>query len=77
MTLWALGFILDGVLGVENQVVKWLDTPVREYLLNGSPVMDYTRKLDCFIKTKQGDIDVGQHFNNARAYPVNRPPLGL
>ena len=52
MTLWARGFMLDGAQDGENQVVKWLDTSVKEYLLKGSPVMDYTKKLDYFIKTK-------------------------
>ena len=49
----------------ENQVVKWLSMPVREYLQLGSPELDYTtQEADDFIKSTQGDIDVGQHFNN-------------
>ena len=38
-------------------MVKWLLTPVSEYLREGSPVLDYTQEDDEFIKSKHGDIE--------------------
>ena len=51
-TLRSPGFMLDGPLDAANQVVKWLDVPVREYLENGSPVMDYIQSSSCFTRTQ-------------------------
>jgi len=76
-TLWAPGFMLPTALDAEDQVIKWLDIPLGEYLECGSPIMDYTRDPSVFIKTKQGDIDVGQHFNNFRAHGCDQPSLGV
>ncbi len=38
---------------------------------------DYTRDTKHFIKSKQGDIDVGKHFNNFCAHPLDQPYLGV
>ena len=75
--LWAAGFRLPTCRDGESQVVKWLLTPVSEYLREGSPVLDYTQEDNVFIKSKQGDIDVGQHFNNFRMHEVDRPYNGV
>ena len=50
---------------------------VSEYLWLGSPVIDYTQDTSCFIKTKQGDINVGQHFNNYYVHPRDKHTLGV
>ena len=55
--LWAAGFRLPTCRDGEAQVVKWLLTPVSEYLREGSPVLDYTQEDDEFIKSKHGDIE--------------------
>ena len=39
--------------------IKWLSMPVGDYLDQGSTVMDYTQDASRFIKTFQGDVDVG------------------
>ena len=77
VTLWAPGFMLPNALDAEDQVIKWLDVLVRGYLLNGSPMMDYLRDPDVFVKTQQADIDVGQHFNKFRTNPCDQPALGV
>ena len=55
----------------EDQVVKWLTVTVAEYLRLGFPEIVYTQDADNFINTKQGDIDVGQNFNNFWLHPSN------
>ena len=76
-TLWAPGFMLPTFRKAEDQVVKWLSTTVREYLERGSPVEDYTQDAENFIKSYQGDIDVGKHFNNFRIPVKERPLFGV
>ena len=63
-TVWTPGFMSSPALDAEDQVVKWLSISLGEYLQQGSPVMDYTQDPSMCVKTKQGDIDVGQHLNN-------------
>ena len=58
-TLWAPGFMLDDIGDVIEMVTKWLAVPVADYLDSGSPSQDYTQPTSIFIKSKQGDIDVG------------------
>lgn len=77
-TLYTPGFMLPTALDAEDQVVKWLSVKVGEHLRRGSPVTDYsTQEASSFIKTTQGDIDVGQHFNNFRVHPVDQHCLGV
>lgn len=77
-TLYAPGFMLPTALDAEDQVVKWLSVNVGEHLRLGSPVTDYsTQEASSFIRTKQGDIDVGQHFNNFRVHPQDQHCLGV
>ncbi|KAL7528377.1 hypothetical protein ACHAWF_002540, partial [Thalassiosira exigua] len=67
------GIVLDDA---EWIVVKWLSTSVRQYLQLGSPDEDYTQDAEMFIKSKQGDIDVGEQFSNFQAHKNDRPFLG-
>ena len=67
--------MLHTALEAGNQVVKWLYVPVNAYLEAGLPVMDYTQDGRDFIKTKQGDIDVGQHFNKCHCHLVDQHTL--
>ncbi|KAL7532942.1 hypothetical protein ACHAXR_006517 [Thalassiosira sp. AJA248-18] len=76
-TVYAPGFMLPTALDAEDQVVKWLSMAVAQYLRLGCPTMDYTQDASIFIKTKQGDIDVGQQFNNFRVHPVDQHTLGV
>ena len=76
-TLWAPGFMLDDIGDVIEMVTKWLSVPVATYLDNGSPSEDYTRSANSFVKSKQGDIDVGAMFNNFRTHPSERHALGV
>jgi hypothetical protein len=69
--------MLPTALCAEDQVVKWLSMTVSEYLQQGSPIMDYTQDTCNFIKTTQGDIDVGQNFNNFRVHPRDQHTLGI
>ncbi len=61
----------------EELVVKWLSMPLRQYLQLGSPDMDYTQDAKEFTKSKQGDVDVGQHFKKICAHEEDRPYLGI
>ena len=57
-------------------MVKWPVLLVKAYLNAGSPLVKYT----CggkYMKTEEGDIDVGQHFNNFLAHPEDQPYLGV
>jgi hypothetical protein len=76
-TLWAPGFMLDDIGDVTEMVTKWLAVPVAIYLDSGSPSQDYTQSASTFVKSKQGDIDVGVMLNNFRAHPSERHGLGL
>ena len=76
-TLWAPGFMLDNVGDVIEMVTKWLSVPVATYLDSGSPSEDYTQSASSFVKSKQGDIDVGAMFNNFRTHPSERHALGV
>ena len=67
--------MLPMALDVEDQVLKWLTMSVRQYLQQGSPVIDYTQEVSTSIKNTQGDIDVGQHFNNFRVQHVDQHTL--
>ena len=69
--------MLPTALDTEYQVVKWLTMSVRQYLLQGSPVMDYTQEVSTYTKFTQGDIDVGPHFNNFRVHPIDQHTLGV
>ena len=64
-------------LDAEDQVIKWLTVLVREYLQQGSLVIDYTQEVSTYIKTTQGDIDIGQHFKKIRLHPIDQPTLGV
>ena len=75
--LFAPRFMLPTSSDPEEQVVKWLTMGVAEYLQQGSPPMDYTQDASKFIKSKQGDIDVGEHFNNFRVHPSDQHTLGV
>ena len=76
-TVFAPDFMLPTALDAEDQVVKWLSLRVAEYLQQGSPTMDYTQDASICIKTLQGDIDVGQYFNNFRVHPADQHTLGV
>jgi hypothetical protein len=58
-------------------VIKWLAVPVAVYLKSGSPPQDYSLSAGTFIKSKQGDIDVGAMFNNFLTHPTERHSLGV
>ncbi|KAL7534633.1 LOW QUALITY PROTEIN: hypothetical protein ACHAXR_008890 [Thalassiosira sp. AJA248-18] len=57
--------------------MKWLLLPVEMYLQLDSPVVDYTQDTSVYIKSKQADIDVGQHFNNFRVHADDRKYMGV
>ncbi len=76
-TLWAPGFMVDDVGDVIEMVTKWLSVPVATYLDAGSPSQDYTQSPSTFVKSLQGDIDVGAMFNNFRIHPSERHALGV
>ncbi len=76
-TLWAPGFMLDDIGDVIKMVTKWLSVPVATYLNAGSPSKDYTQSESSFVKSKQGDIDVGAIFNNFCTHPSKRHVLGV
>ncbi len=69
--------MLDDIEDVAEMVTKWLAVPVAVYLDSGSPSQDYTQSASTFVKSKQGDINVGAMFNNFRAHPLERHGLGL
>ncbi len=75
-TLLAPGFMLDDIRDVVEMVTKYLAVPVATYLNAGSPSQDYTQSASIFVKSKQGDIDVGAMFHNLRAHPSERHGLG-
>jgi hypothetical protein len=69
--------MLDDIGDVVEIVAKWLAVPVAAYLNTGLPSQDYTQSASTFVKSKQGDIDVGAMFNNFRAHPSERHGLGV
>jgi hypothetical protein len=75
-TLWAPGFMLDDIGDVIKMVTKWLSVPVAN-LDSGSPSEDYTQPASSFVKSKQGDIDVGVMFNNFCTHASERHSLGM
>jgi hypothetical protein len=60
-----------------KMVTKWLSVPVATYLDLGLPFEDYTQPASSFVKSKQGDIDVGLMFNNFPTHPSERHSLGM
>ena len=75
--LWAPGFMLDDIGDVKEMVIKWPAVPVAIYLNAGSQPQDYSLSAGTFIKSKQGDIDVGAMFNNFSIHPTERHDLGV
>jgi len=69
--------MLDDIGDVIEMVTKWLSVPVAAYLDAGSPTQDYTQSASAFVKSKQGDIDVGAMFNNVPTHPSERHALGV
>ncbi len=76
-TLWAPGFMLDDIEDVKEMVTKWLSVPAAAYFNAGSPPQDYPQPASNFVKSKQGDIDVGAMFNNFWTHPLERHALGV
>ena len=76
-TLWAPGFMLDDAGDLIELVVKWLTVPISQYMEEGSPPQDYTLLGSIFIKSKQGDVDVGGMFHNFRAHAKEQANLGV
>jgi hypothetical protein len=76
-TQWAPGFMLDDIVDVKEMVIKWLSVPMAVYLNTGSPPQDYTRPANAFVKSKQGNIDIGAIFNNFQTHPTERHALGV
>jgi hypothetical protein len=56
--------MLDDIGDVIEMVTKWLSILVAAYLDAGLPSQDYTQSAGSFVKSTQGDIDVGAMFNN-------------
>ncbi len=65
------------MLGTIEMVTKWLAVPVATYLDSGSLSQDYTQLASTFVKSEQGDIDVGAMYNNFPAHPLERHALGV
>ncbi len=76
-TLCAPGLMLDDIGDVIKMVTKWLLVPVATYLNSGLPTKDYTQSASSFVKSKQGDINVGAMFNNCCTHPSKRHDLGV
>ena len=51
--------------------------PVGQYLEMGSPPQDYTRPNSSFIKSIQGEFDVGGMFHNICAHKKEQENLGV
>ena len=68
---------LDDIGDVKEMVIKWLAVSVAVYLNAGSPPQDYSLSAGTFIKSKQGDIDVGAMLNNFLTHPTERHVLGV
>jgi hypothetical protein len=69
--------MLDDIKDVVEMVTKWLAVAVATYFNAGLPSQNYTQSASTFVKSKQGDIDVGAIFNNFRAHPSERHGLGV
>jgi hypothetical protein len=69
--------MLDDVGDVIEMATKWIGVPVAAYLDAGSPLQDYTQSASTFVKSKQGDINVGAMCNNFRAHLSKRHALGV
>ena len=75
--VWSPGFMFPDCQDGENMVIKWLPCRLAIYLQQGSPEVDYSKDPKNFVKSKQVDIDVGQHFNNFRLHKSDQPFLGV
>ena len=75
-TLWQPGFRLPTFQDATDMVVKSLSIPVGDYLEQGSTVMKYTQDVGRFIKTFQGDVDLGVMFNNFFPTSLRDTPWG-
>ena len=75
--VWAASFLLGFFGDLMEMVCKWLSIPVGIYFERGCPDEDYTQDSNKFIKSWQGDIDVGSQFHNYRAHEDDRPYLGV
>ena len=69
--------MLPSFQSAADLVVQWLPVPVREYLDQGSPLVDYTQSATSFIKTYLRDVDVGAIFNNIAAHFSECHSLGV
>jgi hypothetical protein len=69
--------MLDDVGDVIEMVTQWLAVPVATYLDTSLPSQDFTQLASTFIKSKEGDIDVGAMFNNFPVHPSERHALGV
>ena len=67
--------MLDDIGDVKEMVIEWLAVSVAVYLKAGSPSQDYSLLAGTFIKSKQGDIDVGAMLNNYSTHPSERHSL--
>ncbi|KAL7527345.1 hypothetical protein ACHAXR_003250, partial [Thalassiosira sp. AJA248-18] len=76
-TVWAPKFSLPTTSDTEDMVIKWLRIPVRDYLLAGSPLQDYSQDDGLFIKSFQFDSDVGQMFHNFIMHKRERHSHGV
>ena len=80
-SLWAPGFMLPDSQDAENLVIKWLSRKaggsLAQYLKEGSPDQDYTLPPKSFVKSKQVDVDVGEHFSNVQLHADDRPLVGI
>jgi hypothetical protein len=75
-TLWAPGFMLGDIGDIIEMVTKWLAVLVADYFDSGLPLHDYTLSTSAFIKSKQGNIDVGAMFNNFHVHLSERHCIG-
>ena len=75
-TLWSPKFMLPTSQDAEDLVVKWLPMPVGEYLDLGSPMIDYSQKID-FIASYQTDLDVEEMFNEFQMHFSERHTMGV
>ena len=74
--LWSPKFMLPTSQDAEDLVVKWLPMPVGEYLDLGSPMIDYSQKID-FIASYQTDLDVEEMFNEFQMHFLECHTMGV
>ena len=75
--LWDPSFMLDNCGDLQEYVVKWLAVSVVQYLERGSPSQDYTQSECSFIKSMQGEVNVGGMFHKFPAHQKERDNLGV